>query len=107
MDIKRLRNLTTGFVHTEIGHFYEDLGRIMGQDSLMTHMLPRANLAVEPWLRKHVTEPRFWDAKYDPTHVGEYDLPEPTAEDRASMLARYFDQPDPLKGKNLLAALMV
>lgn len=69
----------------------------------MTHMLPRAARAVEPWLREHVTEPRFWDGKYDPSHTGEYDLPEPTFEDRAAMLARYFDQPNPLDGKCVAA----
>ena len=39
-------------------HIYEDLGTITGEEGLMTHMLPRAMRAVEPWLREHVTEPR-------------------------------------------------
>ena len=41
MDVQRLRNLTTGRLHTEIGHVYEDLGRIAGDDGIMTHMIPR------------------------------------------------------------------
>lgn len=67
MNIQRLRNLTTGRLHTEIGHIYEDLGIITGETGLMTHMLPRAMRACEPWLREHVTDPRFWDGEYDPT----------------------------------------
>ena len=102
MDIQRLRNLTTGRLHTEIGHVYEDLEAITGEQGLMTHMLPRACRAVEPWLREHVTEPRFWNGEYDTTHTGEFALPDPTAEDRAAMFERYEAQPNPLEGKNVM-----
>ena len=102
MDIQRLRNLTTGLLHTNIGHIYEDLGTITGETGLMTHMLPRAMRAAEPWLREHVTDPRFWDGKYDTSHTGEIALPEPTPEDRAAMLERYKSQPNPLDGKDVL-----
>lgn len=71
MDIQRLRNLTIGRLHTEIGHVYEDLETITGERGLMTHMLPRALVAVEPWLHEHITEPRFWDGGYDTTHIGD------------------------------------
>jgi hypothetical protein len=103
MDIQRLRNLTTGRLHTDIGCIYEDLGMITGESGLMTHMLPRAIRAVEPWLRKHVTDARFWDGEYDTTHTGEFDLPESTAEDRAAMFERYKAQPNPLDGKKVIA----
>ena len=102
MNIQRLRNLTTGRLHTEIGHVYEDLEIITGEKWLMTHMLPRAARAVEPWLREHVTEPRFWDGEYDTTHTGDHALPEPTADDRAAMFERYKAQPNPLEGKNVV-----
>ena len=95
MDIQRLRNLTTGRLHTEMGHIYEDLGTITGEEGLMTHMLPRAMRAVEPWLREHVKDERCWDGEYDTTHMGELELPESTDEDRASMLERYKAQPNP------------
>ena len=102
MDIQRLRNLTTGRLHTEIGHVYEDLEAITGEQGLMTHMLPRACRAVEPWLREHVTEQRFWDGEWDTTHTGEFSLPEPTEDDRAAMFERYKEQPNPLEGKDVL-----
>jgi hypothetical protein len=93
MNIQRLRNLTTGRLHTDMAHICEDLQLITGESGLMTHMLPRALRAVEPWLRQHVTDPRFWDDRYDPSHVGEYALPEPTAEDRNAMMKNYLLNP--------------
>ena len=104
MNIQRLRNLTTGRLHTEIGHIYEDLETITGERGLMTHMLPRVIKAVEPWLREHVADPRFWDGEYDITHIGEYALPDPTTEDRVAMLERYKAQPNPLEGKDVIVA---
>lgn len=104
MNIQRLRNLTTGRLHTEMGHIYEDLGAITGEQGLMTHMLPRAMTAVEPWLREHVTDPRLWDGEYDTTHTGEIELPVPTEADRAEMFERYKAQPNPLEGKDVIAA---
>ena len=103
MEIQRLRNLTTGLIHTDMVHVYIDLGSIIGEPNLMTHMLPRAMRAIEPWLREHVTDQRFWDGKYDPTHTGEHGLPEPTEDDRAAMRHRYRAQPDPLAGKAVIA----
>lgn len=103
MDIQRLRNLTTGRLHTEMGHIYEDLGIITGETGLMTHMLPRACNAVEPWLREHVTDEQFWNGEFDQTHTGDFPLPEPTADDRAAMFERYKAQPNPLEGKQVIA----
>ena len=77
-------------------HIYEDLGIITGETGLMTHMLPRAMRACEPWLREHVTDPRFWDGEYDTTHTGELELPTPTDDDRKAMFERYKEQPNPL-----------
>lgn len=106
MDIQRLRNLTTGRLHTEIGHVYEDLEIITGERGLMTHMLPRAARAVEPWLREHVKDARFWDGEYDPTHTGELALPEPTETDRKAMFDRYAAQPNPLAGKEVIGVVV-
>lgn len=103
---QRLRNLTTSRLHTDIGHIYEDLEAITGEKGLMTHMLPRANTAVKPWLREHVTDERFWDGKFDKTHGGEIELPEPTKEDREAMFERYKAQPNPLAGKEVLAVVI-
>tara|TARA_R110000868_G_scaffold411211_1_gene702392 strand:- start:1244 stop:1645 length:402 start_codon:yes stop_codon:yes gene_type:complete len=103
LSAQRLRNLTTGRLHTDIGCIYEDLGTITGETGLMTHMLPRAMRAVEPWLRQHVTDARFWDGAFDQTHTGEIELPTPTDADRKAMFERYAAQPNPLAGKRVVA----
>ena len=102
IDVQRLRNLTTGRLHTEMGCIYEDLGLITGQQGLMTHMLPRAAKAIQPWLKEHVKDARFWEDKHDTSHVGTIELPDPTEEDRQAMEDRYFAQPNPLEGKDTL-----
>ena len=90
IEVQRLRNLTTGRLHTKMDHIYEDLGLITGQEGLMTHMLPNVMKACEPWLRTHVDDPLFWNDEYDINHnpLGVIELPEPTEQDRADMLAR-------------------
>jgi hypothetical protein len=95
IDYQRLRNLTTGILHTEIGHVYIDLEIITGEEGLMTHMLPRAAKATEPWLRKQVTDACFWDGKFDITHIGVYGLPQPTDEERVEMFKLFASQPIP------------
>lgn len=106
MDIQRLRNLTTGRLHTKMEHIYEDLGIITGETGLMTHMLPRAMRACEPWLREQVKDARFWDGEYDTAHTGDFALPESTAEDRKAMFERYAAQPNPLAGKEVIGVLV-
>jgi hypothetical protein len=103
MDIQRLRNLTTGRLHTDISCVYTDLEQITGQRGLMTHMLPRIMNAVEPWLRQYVTDSRFWEDKCDASHVGDFMLPEPTAAERKAMLENYLAQPNPLQDKTVIA----
>lgn len=102
MDNQRLRSLTTGVLHTEIGHVYEDLGEIMGEPGLMTHMLPRAMRSVEPWLRERLTDGRFWDGQWDQSHVGFTAFNDPTEADREAMRKRYMEQDDPLEGKTVI-----
>jgi hypothetical protein len=102
MDAQRLRNLTTGILHTEIGYVYEDLEALIGETGLMTHMLPRVMRACEPWLREHLTEPRFWDGQFDLAHVGMIEFPIPSAFDREAMLERYSAQQNPLLGKDVV-----
>ena len=95
-DVQRLRNLTTGILHTEMGHVYEDLERITGEPGIMTHMIPRMCRAIEPWLREHVQDERFWNDAWDTGHFGEITLPEPTQEERQKMIERFAAQPNPL-----------
>lgn len=98
MDIQRLRNLTTNYLHTEVEYLYKDLEMITGKKQVMTHELPNLSRSTRPWLSRFVTDERFWDNKYDPTHIGEFELPEPTEEDRQEMIKIYNQLPNPLSG---------
>ena len=93
MDIQKLRNLTTGLLHTEMGHIYEDIALITGESGVMTHQLPNACRAMEPYLREKVTDARFWDDEYDPTHTGEIDVPPMDEEAKKAMWKRYGELP--------------
>jgi len=97
MDIQRLRNLTTGRLHTEIGHVYEDIEFFTGQRGVMTHMLPNANRALEPWLREQFDDPRLWDGAYDVTHTGDVEARAMDDAERAAFLARYRALPHPFE----------
>jgi hypothetical protein len=72
----------------------------------MTHMLPRVCRAVEPWLRQHVTDARFWDHACDQSHKGKIELPEPSEDDRKEMLQRFLQQPNPLAGKTVIPVVV-
>lgn len=102
MDIQRLRNLTTGRLHTKVEHIYQDIGRLTGAEGIMTHQIPNALRAMEPWIRTVVTDQRFWDGKHDPEHVGHYDVPCMTDEETKAMFARYQEMPSLLAGKKTI-----
>lgn len=102
MDIQRLRNLTTGILHTKMADIYEDLDSITRNGGIMTHMIPRVMRAIEPWLREKVTDQRFWNGIHDPSHQGYFPLPRMTEEENAAALQRYSEMPNPLAGKETI-----
>ena len=75
MDIQRVRNLTTGFLHTEMNHIYEDIEYIVGDAGIMTHMLQAACHALTPYLKALLADERFFNERYDPDHVGDIEIP--------------------------------
>ncbi|MES0444933.1 MAG: hypothetical protein ABUJ92_00170 [Desulfobacterales bacterium] len=102
METQRLRNLTTGRLHTEMDCIYQDLEYITGMDGLMTHMLPNVMRAVEPWLREKVAEPEYWDGEYCPSKAGSYPI-EPMSEvEQKAMLTRYSTFSHPFANKPVI-----
>jgi len=101
MDIQRLRNLTTGRLHTDITHVYQDLEYITDSEGIMTHMIPNVIRAVEPWLRTKVTDDRFWDGEHDPSHVGDYEIEPMNDREKQEAFERYKNLPSPIAGKPL------
>ena len=99
MDIQRLRNLTTGKLHTDIGHVYQDIEYLTGESGIMTHMLPNAWRALDPYLRTVVPDTRLWDGQHDPSHTGDIDVPPMDEVAKEAFWARYDALPHPFFGK--------
>jgi len=108
VDIQRLRNLTTGRLHTQMSDIYEDIAFLLGEEGIAfllgeegirTRHIPSAFRALEPWLRSVVSEPRFWDRKYDPKHQGSYVIEPMSTEERAAFFGRFRALPHLLEGK--------
>lgn len=102
MDIQRIRNLTTGRLHTKMEDVYEDLDFLTRNGGIMTHMIPRVIRAIEPFLREQVTDARFWDGKHDPEHTGEYTLRQMTVAENQAAMERFAKMPNPLAGKEVV-----
>lgn len=102
MNNLRLRNLTTGLLHTKMEDIYEDVEFITGEKGVMTHQLPNAFQAMQPWLKNKVKDSRFWDDKFDVTHEGDFDLSPMTPAERHEYFQEYAKLPSPfeLLGKN-------
>ena len=93
MDIQRLRNLTTGRLHTTMADIYRDIECITGERGVFTHMLGDATKALLPYLREKAPDARLWDGEYDPSHVGEIDIPPMNSDEQAAFWVR-FGGPD-------------
>lgn len=106
MDIQRLRNLTTGRLHTNMGDIYQDIEYLTGEKGVMTHMLPNACRALEPYLRDKVPNQKFWEDVYDTTHTGEVDVPPMDDAERKAFWERYGALPSPLAGKQVIGVVV-
>ena len=95
MNNQRLRNLTTHRLHTDVVHVYKDIEYLTGEKGWMTHMLPNAMRAMEPWLREKITDQRFFDGTYDLSHIGKTAIKPMTKDELAEFTARYEALPHP------------
>ena len=91
MDILRVRNLTTGLLHTEVHHCYEDLSVISGLNTIYTHQIPNLTRAVLPWLREKIQDDKFFNGKYNPSEKGVFWLPKPTEDEQKEIVRRFTE----------------
>jgi len=78
-SFQRIRNLTSGILHTNPEDVKNDLGAILGiGDSLPHFMVTKMMQPVKDFLRKNILDQRFWDDKLDLSHVGTINISEPT-----------------------------
>ena len=89
MNAQRLRNLTTGKLHTSVEHVYQDIEYLTGEAGIMTHHVPNATLALEPFLREKLLDERFWDERFDPTHVGDVAIVPMTEDESEAIFERF------------------
>lgn len=97
MNNQRLRNLSTGILHTKMEDIYSDVEFIIGEKGVMTHHLPNALEAMRPWLRERLKDPRFWDCSFDTSHTGETQVNAMGPDDRKAFWDRFRTLPDPLR----------
>lgn len=79
ISIQRLRNLTTGRLHTKMEDVYTDIEAFTGMGGVMTPQLPSANAALQPYLRERYKNQPVWDGEYKPDMNGDvplYPIPE-------------------------------
>lgn len=91
MDVQRVRNLTTGLLHTEMHHCYEDLSVISGLNTIYTHQIPNLTRAVLPWLREKIQDDKFFDGKHNPSEKGFFRLPKPTEYEQKEIIRRFTE----------------
>jgi hypothetical protein len=78
-------------------HVYEDIALITGEGGAMTYQLPNAFRAIQPYLRETITDARFWDGEYDPTHIGDIDVPTMDEAEQEAMWKRYAEEQEMMR----------
>ena len=97
MNVQRVRNLTTGILHTKMEDIYEDIEYITGDKGIMTHMLPNAREAMLPYLRKYATNSRYWNKEYDTAHSGNIEIPPMNTVEKDYFWQVYGNLPSPFE----------
>lgn len=69
MSKLRLRTLTTGLVHTEPKHIYEDIKFFTGVDVLTTQIADAVD-SLQPILKRQLHDGAYWNGKVELHHTG-------------------------------------
>jgi len=67
---QRLRNLTTGRMHTNANDIKKDLEFFTEEEGIADISMGGANAALLKFLKVRLPDKRFWEDKYDATHDG-------------------------------------
>lgn len=86
---QRIRNLTTGIVHTKLVDMYLDIDRITGSP-IVTGRLGIALAELRPWLRKHIPDQQYWNVRRDLSHCGEVEIPAMSDNDKEQFRRRIW-----------------
>ncbi len=101
MDAQRLRQLTSGVLHTDMRHVLQDLAWFTNLGEPMTHQLPNVLDAVKPYLLQQLEElgekRDFVTPDYRPDIVGEVNIRPLKTGEAAAVLMRFGEMESPLQ----------
>ena len=89
MDIQRIRNITTGIIHTSFEEMSKDIQMITGIEGVTTIGIPYVGRLAQLFLKEQFPDPRFWERAMDETHVGELEVRNMTMDDRQRIFEAY------------------
>jgi len=90
MTNQRLRNLTTGLIHTNIADIKEDVAYFVGAEYTSSAILPKANKALYPFLEARLSDKHFFDKMYDVKHLGNTEVLPLDEVEMKLFIARYY-----------------
>jgi hypothetical protein len=83
-----------------VEHIYEDIKIIVGQTDKKKGRWgrqPHLYNAIQQYLREKITDARFWDGEYDPSHIGDIDVPTMDEESKKAMWERYAEEQERMR----------
>jgi hypothetical protein len=87
--VGKLRNITTGILHTNIGDVYKFIEDYTGEQGIMTHQLPSACEALTPILKRKLIKRWFepvWQKEFLDDEV---EVPDMTEEEKQEYWKSY------------------
>lgn len=93
ISVTRLRNLTTLRLHTSMDDICHDIEFIVGEDGMLTHHLPAAGKAIQPWLEEKYKAqyPTLFDGEYRQVD-GNIELLPMTDQERKAFWVRFMEE---------------
>lgn len=104
--VGKLRNITTGILHTSIGDVYEFLEQYTGAEGIMTHQIPSACRALEPIIKNKLPESWFVKEWIKVGLEAETDCPDMSENERKQFWESYGEHAgklwDSIKDKTII-----
>ena len=74
MKYQRIRNLTTGLMHTNIRDIKEDIAYLVGAKYTSSATISKSNKALYPFLEARLSDRRFFNKTHDEEHTGDIEI---------------------------------
>ena len=87
--VGKLRSITTGILHTEIGDVYKFFEEYTGQKGIMTHHLPSAFKAIKPVLQSKLPPEWFAEVWQKEGLNVDVDVPDMTEDENKEFFVKF------------------